>query len=78
MAEALNQRIAPATCGDPTSSLRWTTKSLCHLAGELTRLGRPVGITTVRQLLRAMDSSLQSNHKTREGNNHPDRNEQFE
>ena len=34
------------------SPLRWTTKSLRHLAGELTRQGHPVSAPTVGRLLR--------------------------
>jgi hypothetical protein len=78
LVEALNQLIDPVTRGDPTSPLRWTTKSLRHLALELTQMGHPIGITTVRQLLKSMGYSLQANRKTREGTSHPDRNEQFE
>jgi transposase len=76
--QALNNLIDPVTRGAPMSSLRWTTKSLRHLASELTRQGHPVGITTIRQLLKSMGYSLQANRKTREGTNHPNRNEQFE
>jgi transposase len=78
LVESLNKLIDPVTRGDPMSPLRWTTKSLRHLARELTQMGHPIGITTVRQLLKSMGYSLQSNRKTREGLSHPDRNEQFE
>ncbi len=45
---------------------------------ELTRTGHPVSHQTVRTLLQAADYSLQANRKTREGQQHPDRNAQFE
>jgi transposase len=73
----LNNLIDPVTRGDPMNPLRWTTKSIRKLVQELTALGHKVGITTVRKLLKQMGYSLQANRKTREGENHPDRNEQF-
>jgi hypothetical protein len=39
---ALLALVEPDERGDPMSPLRWTTKSLRHLAGELTRQGHPV------------------------------------
>ena len=76
--DALKFLVDPATRGDPMSALRWTCKSTAHLARELTRQAHPVGAWTVGALLRADGYSLQSNHKTREGAKHPDRNAQFE
>jgi hypothetical protein len=78
LAEALEQLVAPATRGDPMSPLRWTCKSTSQLAKELTRQGHPVSPRTVARLLKAEGYSLQSNRKTKEGGNHPDRNAQFE
>ena len=59
------------------SPLRWTTKSLRHLAEELTRQGHPVSAPTVGRLLRREGFSLQANAKTLEGAQHPDRDAQF-
>jgi hypothetical protein len=78
LASALERLIEPATRGDPESPLRWTCKSTPQLAGELTAQGHPVSASTVWRLLRAADYSLQSNRKTKEGADHPDRNAQFE
>jgi hypothetical protein len=39
---ALLALVEPDERGDPMSPLRWTTKSLRHLAEELTRQGHPV------------------------------------
>lgn len=75
---ALERLIEPATRGDPESPLRWTCKSTTRLASELTAEGHPVSASTVGRLLRAADYSLQSNRKTKEGTDHPDRNAQFE
>jgi hypothetical protein len=74
---ALLALVEPDERGDPESPLRWTTKSLRHLAGELTRQGHPVSAPTVGRLLRAAGFSLQANAKTLEGAQHPDRDAQF-
>ncbi|SNS02479.1 Rhodopirellula transposase DDE domain-containing protein [Blastococcus mobilis] len=59
------------------SPLRWTTKSLRHLATELTGQGHPVSAPTVGRLLRQAGFSLQGTAKTLEGKQHPDRDAQF-
>jgi transposase len=74
---ALLALVEPDERGDPQSPLRWTTKSLRHLAGELTRQGHPVSAPTVGRLLRGAGFSLQANAKTLEGAQHPDRDAQF-
>jgi DDE family transposase len=74
---ALLALVEPDERGDPESPLRWTTKSLRHLAGELTRQGHPVSAPTVASLLRSNGFSLQGNAKTLEGEQHPDRGAQF-
>jgi hypothetical protein len=78
LAEVLERLVNPATRGDPMSPLRWTCKSTYQLAMELTRQGHPVSPRTVGRLLKADGYSLQSNRKTKEGGDHPDRNAQFE
>ena len=75
---ALEFLVDPVTRGDPQSPLRWTCKSTFQLAMELTRQGHRVSPSTVGRLLKAAGYSLQSNRKTKEGGNHPDRNAQFE
>ena len=75
---ALEFLVDPVTRGDPQSPLRWTCKSTSQLAMELTRQGHRVSPSTVGRLLKAAGYSLQSNRKTKEGGNHPDRNAQFE
>jgi transposase len=76
--EALDRLVEPATRGDPQSPLRWTCKSVSKLAQALKQQGHCVSAKTVYTLLRSMDYSLQSNRKTREGKDHPDRDAQFE
>lgn len=75
---ALERLVDPATRGDPQSPLRWTCKSTTRLANELTEQGHRVSASTVGRLLKAAGYSLQSNRKTQEGGDHPDRNAQFE
>ncbi|GAA0699806.1 hypothetical protein GCM10010193_63160 [Kitasatospora atroaurantiaca] len=75
---ALLALVEPDERGDPMSPLRWTTKSLRKLATELTRQGRQISPVTVGRLLRENGFSLQSNAKTLEGDQHPDRDAQFQ
>src|SRR5262245_29398658 len=74
---ALLALVEPDERGDPESPLRWTTRSLRHLAAELARQGHPVSAPTAGRLLRAAGSSLQANGKTLEGAQHRDRDAQF-
>src|SRR5215203_1978013 len=74
---ALLALVEPDERGDPMSPLRWTTKSLRHLADELSRSGHPVSAPTVGRLLKTNGFSLQSTSKTLEGVQHPDRDAQF-
>ncbi|WP_344409228.1 ISAzo13 family transposase, partial [Actinomadura nitritigenes] len=84
-AEAVDPRLLPALMalvepderGDPESPLRWTTKSLRHLAAELTRQGHRVAAPTVGRLLKQNGFSLQGTAKVLEGDQHPDRDAQF-
>ena len=75
---ALEALVEPLSRGDPQSPLRWTCKSTRILAQELTGLHHRVSHEKVAQLLRGMNYSLQGNRKTEEGEDHPDRNAQFE
>jgi transposase len=74
---ALLALVEPDERGDPESPLRWTTKSLRHLAEELARQGHRVSAPTVGRLLRQAGFSLQGTAKTLEGAQHPDRDAQF-
>ena len=76
--DALDKLISPGTRGDPTNPLRWTIKGTRTLAKELRKQGYQVGPTTIRGILDTLDYSLQSNRKTREGQQHPDRDAQFQ
>lgn len=74
---ALKRLIDPTTRGDPESPLRWTCKSTRTLARQLSKQNHPVGYVKVSQLLHDQNYSLQSNRKTEEGDDHPDRDAQF-
>jgi Rhodopirellula transposase DDE domain len=74
---ALDRLIDDQTRGDPASPLRWVCKSTRTLAHELSQRRHPISHTKVAQLLHALDYSLQSNRKTEEGRDHPDRDAQF-
>jgi hypothetical protein len=73
----LERLIEPTTRGSPTGPLRWTIKSTSKLAEALRAEGYQASATSVRRMLGAMGYSLQSNRKTREGEQHPDRDDQF-
>jgi transposase len=75
--EQLDMLIDPVTRGDPESPLRWTCKSTRRLSEELQNRRIHVSHSSVRHLLYDMGYSLQANRKTREGEDHPDRNAQF-
>jgi Rhodopirellula transposase DDE domain len=73
----LEALVEPTTRGDPESPLRWTCKSVRHLAEALQQQGHEVSRTLVAELLNTAGYSLQGNRKTKEGDSHPDRDAQF-
>jgi Rhodopirellula transposase DDE domain len=77
LVRALLALIEPTERGDPETALRWTCKSLRRLALELRAQGHPISHTVVAELLKGLNFSLQGNRKTREGENHADRDAQF-
>jgi hypothetical protein len=74
---ALDRLIEPTTRGAPTNPLRWTCLSTRRLARQLREQRFRVSPTSVRRMLAELNYSLQSNRKTREGHQHPDRDGQF-
>jgi hypothetical protein len=69
--------VEPTASGDPMGPLRWTSKSVRHLSGELQAMGHDVSHTLVADLLHECGYSLQANRKTLEGFQHLDRDAQF-
>lgn len=74
----LRKLLEPATRGEPTRALLWTSKSTRRLCAELRKKGHTVSHMTVARMLHKLDYSLQSNRKTKEGKQNPDRDAQFE
>ena len=74
----LDRLVEPTASGAPDSPLRWTSKSLRHLAAALQAMGHEVSYHVVKDLLHASGYSLQANRKTRDGPQHPDRDAQFQ
>ena len=75
--KALEALVDPVTRGDPMGPLRWTCKSAARLAMELQSQGHALSERSINRLLHALGYSLQSNRKTLEGSQHPDRDAQF-
>ena len=75
--QTLETLIDAQTRGDPQSPLRWICKSTRAIAAELGEQEHPVSHMKVAQILHELDYSLQSNRKTLEGKDHPDRDAQF-
>ncbi len=65
--------VSPSERGDPMSPLRWTCKRLRRLGAELGERGHRISHTVVGELLKRCRFSHQANRKTREGDDHPDR-----
>lgn len=78
LVSALERMVEPLSRGDPISPLRWTCKSTRSLASALVEDGHATSQRMVWTLLHRLGYSLQGNRKTEEGNQHPDRNAQFE
>ena len=76
--EELERLIEPLSRGDPMSPLRWTGKSIRTLADTLQRMGHAASHRWVWATLHELKYSLQGNRKMEEGNQHVDRNAQFE
>jgi hypothetical protein len=74
---ALLGLVEDSSRGDPQSPLRWTTRSMRHLAGALAEQGHRCSPQTAWRLLREQGYSMQAPAKVLEGSRHPDRDAQF-
>jgi transposase len=74
----LKEMVEDSTRGDPMKPLLWTFKSTRNLAQALRQQGIEVSAPTVARLLHDLGYSLQSNRKSLEPKQSPDRNSQFE
>ncbi len=77
LSRKLKEIVEETTAGDPMSPLKWTSKSTRTIAEELTRSGHSISSVTVGRCLEDLGYTLQSNVKTREGPQHPNRDAQF-
>jgi transposase len=76
--KALEMLVGDSTIGNPENPLRWTTKSLRKLQGELKVQGYTVSHVKIGQLLEKLGYSLQMNKKSLQvGVPHIDRDAQF-
>ena len=75
--DVLEEMIDSQTRGDPESPLRWICKSTRAIAAQLGKKKHPVSHAKVAQILHNLNYSLQSNRKSEEGADHPDRDAQF-
>lgn len=76
--EALESLVDPVTRGDPESPLRWTCKSTRKLSSEMKAQGFTVSQHKVAEMLRERGYSLQATQKVYEGEQHLDRDAQFQ
>lgn len=75
----IEEIIDPDTYGNPMKPLRWTTLSLRKIAEELLKKGYKVSQNIVSRALEALGYSKQQNQKMYQvGNQHPDRDAQFQ
>jgi hypothetical protein len=78
LVDDLERLVEPLSRGDPMSPLRWTCKSIRTVAAALVGMGHAASHRLVWATLRELHYSLQGNRKMEEGNQHRDRNAQFE
>ena len=80
LVKAIEVIVDPATRGDPMSPLKWTSKSLNKISGELKQQGWQASAPTISKILhKELKYNRQGLMKTKEGaRQHPDRNAQFE
>lgn len=75
---ALTTILDESTMGDPMAVLKWTNKSTRTIADELKQQGHPVSHVTVASILASLDYSLQATRRRFEGEQHVDRDAQFQ
>ena len=76
--KAILDIVEAHTVGDPMRVIIWTSKSVRKIQEELKKQGFKVSHELIRQILQQNEYSMQSNRRTLEGGNHPDRDAQFE
>jgi hypothetical protein len=76
--QPLRELVESSTVGDPESALLWTARSQRNLIEELSKRGFKVSTGIIGKLIEELGYSRQANRKKIEGQQHPDRNAQFE
>jgi len=76
--EDIKEIVSPHTMGDPEKPLIWCSKSSRKIQEVLATKKYKISHETIRKCLYLLGFSLQSNKKTKEGGDHPDRDSQFE
>jgi len=74
----IKEIVSPHIMGDPEKPLIWCSKSIRKIKNVLHESGYKISHETIRKCLQELGFSLQSNKKTKEGGDHPDRDAQFE
>src|SRR5437763_637243 len=70
--------VVDQTAGDPMSEQKWIRSSLRRLGEQLEKIGHEISPPTVGRLLKKLGFSLKANLKKNEsGQDHPDRDQQF-
>jgi hypothetical protein len=70
--------VFPHTGGDPMSHRKWLNCRLMDIQAHLDEQGHGVSLPVISRLLKKNDYSLKANAKQLEGQQHPDRDQQFE
>ncbi len=76
--QTLREIVESSTVGDPESALLWTARSQRNLIDGLAKNGFKVSKGLIGKFLTEIGFSRQANKKKVEGQQHPDRNAQFE
>lgn len=76
--ESILELVESTSRGDPENPLRYTTKSVRKLQNEIEKKGYKISYPLIAEILHDNKFSLQSNSKSIEGKQNPDRNSQFE
>jgi hypothetical protein len=73
----IHSLVEPVTFGTPENDIKYKSLSTYNIAAALKELGYAITAKTVGKILKAEGYSLQVLKKTKEGGDHPDRDEQF-
>jgi hypothetical protein len=70
--------VSPHTAGDPMGKGKWLNCRLADIQERLDALGHGVSLPVISRLLKKHDYRLRANVKQRAGEQHPDRDQQFQ